>query len=73
MVPWLQQIQKAENEYCKLMKLPRVRVVERVGRKLNSILSHTDPWSGASCQRADCLVCSTQDSESEGQVGQVPD
>ena len=65
-----QQIQKAENDYSKIMKLPRVRVVERVGRKLSKILSCSDLWSGASCQRADCLVCPTQVPQSEAQVGQ---
>ena len=39
----VQQIQKAENEFSKMMKLPRVRVVERVGRKLLQILCRSDP------------------------------
>ena len=40
----------------------RVKVVERTGSSLKSILPNTNPWSGSSCGREKCVTC-TQGTE----------
>ena len=35
----------------------RIRVVERGGTQLQSILSNNKPWKGARCGRTDCHPC----------------
>ena len=38
----------------------KVKIVERVGRKLENILSSRDPWKGLDCGRQNCFLCNTK-------------
>ena len=37
-----------------------VKIVERSGRKLEEILTGSDPWKGGDCGRQNCFLCSTK-------------
>ena len=54
-------IQKADNDYCALVKSRRVRVVEAGGDKLSNILGRNDPWANKGvCDDKDCPPCSSR-------------
>ena len=42
-------VQKAEDQFAKLAGLPRVKVVERGGTKISSLLCKSDPWARGVC------------------------
>ena len=44
----------------------RLKITERVGRTLASILHKSDPWSGEPCDRQNCLTCDTKLSTGKG-------
>ena len=39
------------------------KVVEKIGSKLQDILTMSDPWGDAPCKRQDCLLCMGGDQE----------
>ena len=44
----------------------RLKITERVGRTLASILHKSDSWSGEPCDRQNCLTCDTKLSTGKG-------
>ena len=57
-------LQKMDEAFCKLHKLPRIRFVERGGSKLIQVLGKKDPWENRHCCREECWPC--QDPKSKG-------
>lgn len=51
------KIQAVDDKFAKLQGMKRIKVVERVGRKLESILMRNDPWGGNECRRQECGIC----------------
>ena len=37
----------------------RVRIVERIGKKLVDILHKSNPWEAIHCEREDCMFCNS--------------
>ena len=58
-------IQRAEDNFAALHKIPRVKVIERGGSKLQDLMWKKDPWSRTTCGKADCLICCSK-SKKEG-------
>ena len=44
----------------------RMKVVERVGVKLEQLLHKSDPWSGKECERPNCILCKTKQETEKG-------
>ena len=38
----------------------KIKIVERCGRGLTSILTKANPWGGSDCGRVGCLLCQTK-------------
>ena len=55
-----------DGELSKMFGRPRVKIIERVGTSLESILCSKNPWSQEMCGRRDCHVCK-EGSKSLGQ------
>ena len=54
-------IQKADDDYCNLIKSRRIRVIESGGEKLMNLLSRNDPWANSRvCDDQECPTCSTR-------------
>ena len=51
---------RAEEEKLDSMTGYRLKLVERAGSKLEDVLHKSDPWCGADCGRAGCLLCRTK-------------
>ena len=51
-------LQKSDNMFAELHKVPPVRFVERGGRKVSSMVGTPDPWGGTHCGRDRCVPCS---------------
>ena len=60
------RLQAKEDELSKMFGRPRVKIIERVGTSLESILCSKNPWSQEMCGRKDCHVCK-EGSKSLGQ------
>ena len=50
------RLQKSEDRAC-LVTNRRVKMVEMGGSQLSQLLSNTDPWGGAGCEREDYFTC----------------
>ena len=50
------RLRRAEEEVS-VITGDRIKIVERAGKKLKSILHTPNPWSGGLCDRNGCLVC----------------
>ena len=50
------RLREAEAEVEKITG-DRIKIVERAGVMLKSLLHKANPWEGAQCGRGDCLVC----------------
>ena len=50
------RLRQAEEEMSAITG-DKIKIVERAGRKLKSILLTANPWSGGWCGRVDCLAC----------------
>ena len=44
----------------------RIKIVERVGRKMEDMLTRSDPWKGQDCLRKNCFLCSTKERTGKG-------
>ena len=44
----------------------RIKIVERAGRKVEDMLTRTDPWKGQDCLRKNCILCSTKERTEKG-------
>ena len=60
---WLTGLaKKLRNSEEKLDELTvsRVKIVEKAGRKIQDILTQSDPWKGTDCIRENCLLCNSK-------------
>ena len=48
-----------ENEFERMTDF-RMKMVEKAGVKIGSILTESDPWSGQGCERISCWLCDTK-------------
>ena len=55
------ELQKEEDNFSKLHRVARVKIVERGGKKVKDILGKKDPWAPSTCFRPDCMVCNSTD------------
>ena len=53
-------IQSAEDNFSKLHRVPRVRIIERGGKKLKDLLGKKDLWATTDCNKLDCMICTSQ-------------
>ena len=58
----LERIKTIEHDLSKVSRR-KVKVVEKSGMKLQDILTMSDPWGDAPCERQDCLMCQGGDRE----------
>ena len=56
------KLRKAELELFKLCGT-KVKIVERAGTSLKSLLSRPNPWGNLTCNREKCLTCKTEKNE----------
>ena len=54
------RLRKEEEELSKLTGY-RVKIVERSGLKISSMLHRSNPWADDPCRREDCMVCASED------------
>ena len=38
----------------------KVKIIERTGTKIQDLLTRSNPWKGADCERQNCLLCFTK-------------
>ena len=54
-------IQKIDEDFCKLVKSRKIRVIEAGGDKLINLLGRNDPWSNQRvCDDSECPPCTTR-------------
>ena len=41
----------------------KVKIVEKTGDQVQSVLTMSDPWGQDVCHRPDCMMCCSEDSE----------
>ena len=58
------KLQKWEDSFSNLHKIPRIRFIERGGVKIKDMVCRSNPWENQDCQREDCPIC--QGAEGEG-------
>ena len=51
-----------EDKLSAVLKIPKVKIVERAGRTIQDILGKPDPWAGQACGR-DCWICENTSKE----------
>ena len=49
---------RQEEEMVSRVTADKIKIQERSGRMLKSILHQSNPWAGEPCGRPDCLICS---------------
>ena len=56
-------LQKGDNGFAPIHKLPRLRFAEKVGTKKEDLLCRKNPWVNLHCGRENCLPCQTEGGE----------
>ena len=51
---------RLNEEHLAKLSENRVKIVERTGTKIVDLLTRSNPWKGADCERENCLVCFTK-------------
>ena len=53
------RVQNEDNKLTQVMRMPRVRYVERTGRTIADSLVTKDPWYllQGGCSKVDCTIC----------------
>ena len=64
-VPFTPGSQLAKNlrvneEHLSKVSNNKIKIVERTGTKLVDLLTRSNPWKGADCERENCLICFTK-------------
>ena len=59
------ELRKVEDMMEKMSGM-RVKIVEKAGIQLKSLLVKSDPWAGNNCQREGCLPCKTREETGQG-------
>ena len=59
-------LRENEEKIAKLTK-NKLKIVERAGKKLQDIITKSNPWRGQDCQRENCLICITKTRTEKGQ------
>ena len=62
-------LQKMEGQFSDLHNLPRIRIVERGGKKLNQTMCKTNPLVGPVCGRGGYFPCANPTEEGERKRG----
>ena len=52
------ELQEMEDQFSEMMKVPRIKIIERAGRTIMDVLGRPDPWAGQDCGRKGCWPCS---------------
>ena len=52
-------IQKEEDMFARVHRIPRIKVIERTGSRIVDTLSRKDPWAPHSCGRPLCMICNS--------------
>ena len=60
-------LQDADDMFARLHKTSRIKMIERGGVKIASMLVRADPWKGGACGRERCLPCSNH--QEKGKLG----
>ena len=58
---------RAVEESMETLSGTKMKIVEKAGIQLKSILVKTNPWSGLDCRREGCLPCATRTETGEGE------
>ena len=54
-------MQKSDDEYCKVVRSRRIRIMENGGNKLINVLGRNDPWANRRvCEDEACPTCQTR-------------
>ncbi len=64
------QLQEAKDIFSELNRIPRIKIVERGGKKMIHMLAIKDPWGKRKCMREDCLSCSSKEEKNWGRCSQ---
>ena len=56
-------LQKGDDGFTLVHKLPRLRFAEKVGTKLKDLLCRKNPWANLHCGRENCFTCKTKGGE----------
>ena len=63
------ELQEMDDQFSNMMKIPRVKIIERAGRTIMDILGRPDPWAGQDCGRKGCWPCSNISKEGKKSKG----
>ena len=53
----LAKLLRANEEKISQITKNKIKIVERVGKKLQDLITKSNPWKGADCERKNCLLC----------------
>lgn len=57
------KLQNADNKLAKMLRVPKIKVIEQGGKTLMALLNKPNPWEGDRFKKEDCQICNNQSEE----------